>query len=755
MSKKILTNFFQIDLYHPDSFDLKVFPYSREKLQELRDNHNETHSFFRIGEYIFGAWMEGEQIAGDQINVIPSQTPETISSLIKHLFFRAFIRNITDIVPLDFHPLSFISKHEKHDAIREYLPNSLKGIISFDRQYEIHLRSISIPYEDLKYGFTINVRHRWNISENIAQLSRRGINLEGFNVVQSEPIPGKEGILAPSESYMGDIVDTNGELVVINSNDGFFEFPKEKLYLRRNTYDIKKLLSKLLDEDQAERIISHAKRNSQIKSDFKDYYSKIRGLVKSEKGFSNWRYYCKDEFEFVFSGSSEVIHQNYLLENNKFIFDYGTGSASKSIIHGLKDFGPFDSSSFRPKSPSVLVVCNPSSRGGFSTAMGALRNGIPSSSYFKSGMKDLFRLQDINFDFGELPNQTAEGYLKTIKDKLAENESYDLVIVEGTDKDEYPTPKDNPYYVAKAYLMSQGIPVQALQVYNTRNKSNLQYILAPLALQIYSKMGGVPWVLPSSNDVDWEIIVGISHTYLRANAYSGGEITRIVGLTTFFSSDGNLLFSDNSKATDFDSFFDELLLSLKSSVHRLSQNLAWQKGQTVRFVFHVFKPMKDREIEVVKKLISEFESFEIKFAFIQVVDNHPFIIFDKQSKGKRRKSNVNKEFVPLRGVNFILNEHECLLQTLGAGELFIPGHAPSSPVLIRLHEDSTFKDLHHITQQVYKFTHHSWRSLNPTHMPVTLFYAKMIARLLGKMRKVRGFDPESLLSLMRYKKWFL
>lgn len=751
--KTMLTNFFPIELFPPERLTLKIFPYSSNLLRELRNKHNETHSFFRVGDHILGGWMRGEQIDGEEAEIKIEDSPEAISSLIKHIFFRTFLDNTEGIIPLSFYPLSFVSPRDEHDAVRKYLPDKLKGIISYDRQFEIAQKTISDSRSNIRYGFTINISHRWNISENIVKLSTRGLDLTGFDVIHAEPLPGKKGILAPQESLLGQLTKINNEIAFIASNDGLQEIPASEIFLRRSTVSIKKLLSILLTENKANYIIDQAKKNGRIKSDYQDYYKKIKNVVS--KRLSNWRYYSKDGFEFVFADSSEISQRAYKLEQNKFIFDYGRGSASSSIIQGLNEFGPFDSNSFTPKTPNILVVCKPESRGGFSKTMGALRSGIPDSRYYRRGMKDLFRLQDIDFDVGEIQTDGYQGYLKVIREKIAENNSYDLVIVEGTDRDRYANQQNNPYYRVKAFLLSQGVPVQALQESRTRNISGLEYILAPLALQIYSKMGGIPWVLPSSNDVDWEIIVGVSHTYLRSSQYKGGESKRIVGLTTFFSSDGNLLFSDNSKATEYDNFFEELLLSLKSSVYKLSQDMAWKKGQTVRLIFHVFKPMKNTELEVVKKLINEFEDFSIQFAFVQVVDNHPFLLFDKHSKGVKPRDKVNKKYVPLRGTNFILKENECLLTTMGADELKFNNHSPSRPVLIKLHKDSTFKDMHHITQQVFKFSHHSWRSINPNHMPVTLFYASMISKLLGQFKDIPDFSSEALLSAMKRKKWFL
>ncbi|MEQ8526057.1 Piwi domain-containing protein [Gracilimonas sp.] len=752
-STKILTNFFPIELFPPKELKLKLFPYSLALLRELRDKHNDTHSFFRTGDYIYGSWMKGDQIEGETVIVDTENSPEIVSSLIKHIFFRAFLENTDDIVPLSFYPFSFVSPLDLHDAVREFLPDNLKGIITYDRQFEIDLRTINGVKKQLKYGFTINISHLWNVSENILELMNKGINLIGFDIIHARPLPGKKGILAPQETLLGSLTKVENRTAFIDTNEGEVQINAEQCFIRRSTVSIKKLLVELLSENQADQIVNKAKVNSRLKSDYKQYYTKLYKVVS--KRLSNWRYHSLDGFEYVLSENSELPHNNYSLEENKFIFDYGTGSANTSIIKGLSEFGPFDSTSFTPKTPNILVICKPESRGGFSKTMGMLGGGMPDSKYYRRGMKDLFRLQDINFDVGEIQEDNYEGYLKIIKEKLAGNKSYDLVVVEGTNRDAYKDQKNNPYYRVKAFLLSQGIPVQALQENRTRNTNGLEYILAPLALQMYSKMGGIPWVLPSSNDVDWEIIVGVSHTYLRSSHYKGGDSKRIVGLTTFFSSDGNLLFSDNSKATDYDNFFDELLLSLKSSVNKLSEDMAWKKGQTVRFVFHVFKPMKNTELQVVQELVNSFEDFSIQFAFVQIVDNHPFLLFDKKSPGSRGRSKVNKDFVPLRGTNLIINDNECLLTTMGAHEIKFKGHAPSRPVLIKLHEESTFKDMHHITQQVYKFSHHSWRSLNPNHTPVTLFYAKMISKLLGQFKGIPDFSSAALLTAMKRKKWFL
>jgi hypothetical protein len=86
-------------------------------------------------------------------------------------------------------------------------------------------------------------------------------------------------------------------------------------------------------------------------------------------------------------------------------------------------------------------------------------------------------------------------------------------------------------------------------------KNANEYIQNSIALQMYAKLGGTPWVLPSQRSVDREIIIGIGHTWFRANQYKSAGQNRVVGITTFLSSDGQYLLGDKVKDVPFESYF--------------------------------------------------------------------------------------------------------------------------------------------------------------------------------------------------------
>jgi len=457
-----------------------------------------------------------------------------------------------------------------------------------------------------------------------------------------------------------------------------------------------------------------------------------------------------DGFEFSVSQDCYSADRGFGLEPTTFVFDQTPGCSDQSILKGLWRHGPFDSSSFDNKTPSVLVVCHKNNRGSITAFLSKLRDGIPQSQYFQRGMKDLFRLHDMSFDVHEVVGGKPEDFEKAINRAIKghSGNGYNIAVIEGHEKSKSFHPNNNTYYRAKACLMNLGIPVQVIKDDTFKCGDNqLQWTLGPVALQMYAKLGGVPWVLPASQTVDREIVVGIGSALTRPkmNMYAGAEQSRIVGLTTFFLGDGTYLMGHRMKDVSYDEYFGELLTSLKESIMLISVEYGWNKGDTVRIVFHVYKPIKNIEADVVEELVSSYSDYQIKFAFITVSENHPYMMWKDEGNGNLTSAD--------RGDNLVLNSHECLLQTKGKSN--VAGHKFSDPVLVKIHEKSTYQDLFYISQQILNFSYMSWRSFSPSHIPVTIFYSQLMARLSAKLRQVDSWNPQVLDAHFRRKKWFL
>jgi hypothetical protein len=747
----LTSNFFPIS-FTANKFQIKRVIYSQDDLKQLRNTHNSTHSFFRNGDFIYMSPMGGENLSIGTISEIDVQKePQIVSSLIRHIFFRTFREKYPDIVPLDFYPFRILSRKKQDDLLFGELPLNMQGVLSFKKLIEVQFRTIKIN-SNLVFGALINVYYHWQFNKNCQELLEEGFNILGLNVLTSESLPGLEGILAPDESLIGAIKAIDREAAKVESNEGEEVFKLEELYLHKSYRNIREYLEFKLGDAKTKQILNKIREKDQSRLNAKSYFEEISELAKTISGL---QYKNKNGFEFIISDSPQSVSSKFLIQEPTFIFDYSPGATHKNPSIGLNNHGPYDSSTFDIKHPHFLVVCHKENRGAFAEFLGKLKHGITSSSYFKGGMIGKYRLHDISFDLIELNNYSVGEYQSKITEYMKERDALPhLAIIETSENFKHEEPELNPYHNTRAYFLGLGIPVQGVKSENIRMPDyNLQWIIESIALQIYAKLGGKPWVLPASSSIDYEIIVGIGSALLRPNLLLGNFQERIVGITTFFTGDGKYIFGNRCKDVPFDEYFNELLSSLRQSIKEISIEYGWKQNATIRVVFHIFKPIKNIEADVVEQLLSEFPQYNIQYCFVTVSDSHPYIMFDKNQSGSGQ--NHKGVYVPERGQNWILDEHTCLLQLKGPKAIKTTKHSFSNPVFIRVHEKSTYKDLNTVAQQVFNFTNLSWRGFHPTRQPVTILYSDLIAKHLSQLRKVKFWKPETVNSLLKHKKWFL
>jgi hypothetical protein len=760
-------NYFPINIEF-DKFQIFTEQYSEERLAELRNLHNTTHSFFRNGDTIFISNKDGDE--NIPIGILSEQSTydnaNVTASLIKHLFFRTFKDRFPNYTPVDFYPFRFFSEQQKDDIIYNTLPNELKNKIAYKKLIEVQLRLTEINSKK-QFGFLINIKRNWIFTKSCADLHTENYNLIGVEVLYAETLPGLDNILAPNEEFIGEITSIRGTKAKVNTSEGEKEYELHKLFIRKTKFNIGNYLSFASSQKKSDEVLNIIERKREDIYNPKNLYSEITNIGKAlftDKGTSVL-FQNKDGFCFTVNTTPLTVPNTIELKPPTFIFD----PAATKIINtypdnGLSNFGPYDSSFFDIKSPSMLCICNKAIRGNFTKFLSNLKEGLPQSRYFQKGLLKKYDLHNITFDIKEIQAYELSEYLNVIHE-YDDNKPH-LAIIEIPESFKLQADQNNPYYQIKAKLLSLEIPVQFVTTRIVNNHN--EYILNSMALQIYAKLGGTPWVLPAQRSVDRELVIGIGHSWLRKNQYAGAESSRVVGITTFLSSDGQYLLGDKVKDVAFESYFEELLKSLKQSIQRLSAEQGWNEGDTVRLIFHIFKPIKNVEFDVISQLIKDTSQYKIKFAFVTIGNRHPTMLFDINQQGVTSYNNniLKGEFIPNRGSNVFLDSETCIVQMLGAKELKTSKHGMSKPIQIKIRtpqgnyqnnelNDMLFYDLSYITQQIFSFTNLSWRSFLPGEEPATMKYSNLISKLLGKMRNIHGWDADKLNYGLKRKKWFL
>ncbi len=102
-----------------------------------------------------------------------------------------------------------------------------------------------------------------------------------------------------------------------------------------------------------------------------------------------------------------------------------------------------------------------------------------------------------------------------------------------------------------------------------------------------------------------------------------------------------------------------------------------------------------------------------------------------------------------------LSNHEVLISLTGAKEVKRSQDGIPHPILLRLHRGSTFHDTTYLARQVFAFSCHSWRTFFPASIPVTILYSKLIAKMLGQLEALPGWNPDMMLGRIGETRWFL
>lgn len=751
----MITNFFRIELPF-EFFQIQRLQFTEEKWQNLKKQYNRDVSFFRHGDYMYISPRKGSALEiGERIQLSVSDNPEVVLSLIRHLVFRSFRDAFPEQIPQNFSPLRFFSRKREHDAVRQLLPRRLQGAIQFQRMVEVEVRKI-VEQDTLSFGLLVRIRQRWRFNKPLSDLYEENFNLIGRSVLESYPIPGLEGVLTPEEDLLGEIRSVENGKASITTNDGLIERPLNTLFLQRTKHQMGDYLASQIGPEKAERIFCNLRRNRREREWPSQVFSEIQKIAdwfsrntKGPRVYEN-----ADGFCFTVTMKNEFSGVSFPVQTTNLIFDYGPGASATTPFQGLANHGPFNSERFASNDFRILALCHPTSRGAMSKYAKQLVDGIPESRYFKRGMKSLFRLNSISVTIKEIENSFPEAYEEAIDQAIhdAEINEFDLALIECPEGSKLIPARKNPYYRARVRLMSYGIPTQGIRDEHLRSSHTvLQSTLGPMALQIYAKAGGTPWRLPSNHSVDREIIVGVGSALERKNLWSAAEQSKIVGITTFFLGDGSYILSEKLRSVPYADYFQELLTSLKLSIETVVDQYAWKHGDSVRIIFHIFKPIKNIEADVVAQLMKSFPQFNILFAFVTISTRHPWIMFRNVHK-KHEKLSVS---LCERGDNLMLDASNCLLQLRGDKDRPNRKQRPPYPVSIKVHEKSTFKDLRYIVQQIHDFSYLSWRSFFPSETPVTVFYSNLIASETEKLGKVPGWQAGFVDKHFKRKQWFL
>jgi Piwi domain len=746
-----------------------VQPYDKAALDEFREEHRGNYLFRRSGEdgaLVYAVALKPNlPVLGDRSERFSlANAAWLLSPLALEALLQCFVNLNRPVLKARF-PLRLLSQKPAN-----LLPDNAKLPQWLQRRIvlDFDTRMVRDRADNAGVVLACGVRTRNFIDANCATLIDAGLSPVGRYVVRR--ISDRDARVDDFARLAGRVTRIDGSKLVLDDHgEGQASIDADEAFLEARKENFAWCVERLLGveagtvmaeaESKAALLLSGPERLALVRRTF-DYLRTLRINVTPDISL--------DLGPIVGSGKGSWTFPTEIIRKPTLVFDPSGTRTDSWNERGLDAHGPYDQRTFTPKQLRIAVICQSSYEGQVDAFLAKFLDGLPdvTTGYgdrartpYAKGFIRRYALEKPKATTFTTREATSFGYTAAcraaVEAATAGGFEWNLALIQIAKDFRDLDDAVNPYFTAKAVLLKHRIPVQHVTLDTMRfADEQLVYALNNMSVATYAKMGGTPWLLKTQPMVAHELVVGIGSQNFSASRLSGTE--RIVGITTVFSSDGKYLLDDRTAAVDYDHYSEELFKSLSRSIEAVRKADSWRSTDAVRLIFHVFKQMADHEADAVDKLIQQLGLSHVKYAFLHIVKNHPFALFDEGNPGtKTRSGSFKGVYAPERGLAVSLGSNETLLCFTGGRDLKQSRDGMPLPSLLRLHHRSTFTDMTYLTRQAFDFANHTWRMFTPAPLPITIHYSELMARLLTGLRHVPDWDADTMLGPISRTRWFL
>lgn len=445
-------------------------------------------------------------------------------------------------------------------------------------------------------------------------------------------------------------------------------------------------------------------------------YKELQSSIDIFKNNIRPNLFLPDGLQITSLNFHNIPNSNFIIESAKkpeYFFYQDRQRSSGLYNERVKDLKPYSFDQFNNRTVKILIITPDTHEGTTETFIKNLEQRL----------KNVFHLNSLEFQYLTFDSKN-ENYENAVA--KFDCSGFHLAVVSVSDLDKSTQINKSPYYITKAKLLNQRIPTQEVTVEVMRRANDLIY--EAIALNIYSKLGGIAWTVAKVQKQKMEVIIGISSSLNYDNQ-------RIIGFANIFDFNGNYLIGDCSTISDLQNYAVDLENYLSAAIANLIQQKAIEKSDPIRLIFHLSKEAgKQHEIKAIENTLKKFKDYDIQFGIVHLSYNHNLRLFLNSGNG-----------IPERGTYVQVSTFQALLH-LGKGT--------KVPILVRLDQRSTYRDLFDTCKQVIHFCHLCYRNFRPANVPVTIKYPGLMAKLTDELSQVPKWDT-SQLNNIKDKLWFI
>ncbi len=566
------------------------------------------------------------------------------------------------------------------DSIRKYQIDDVLYWVSFtpfENAEEVEVCSLHIPIGLVKlylYFLFKNKLKGLNISivekKKRFNSNRTYINLKTVNSKNGQEIGQKTVWIEPYCLHI--------------ANNKQFGFLLDYKFLRNKDYPFNREVQKLsfsIDDNYRQNINFHIDKNRVIQFFIKNYIFKTKQLSNNLK--------IGNELKKITSNTLDS--KVYLFKNKQ---------KSSSQFNGITQYGAFENVNNEPHYFYIFKE-----EGKF--AGRELTQALNGNSFntFK-GLSAVLGLSNQNKSNTEAI--IIDDFSKTEVDKILEvvkdSDEKNPIIIAVT-----PQKEEHFYYQLKHRCLQENIPVQTVHTETIKHSNTLKWSIGSIAVQIFSKLGGVPWIVEPSHKNCLIVGIGQAHKYNREEK----KFERFFSYSVLIDSSGKFIsIKQLADETDKIKFIEGIA---KSVVDIVSEHKNYSK-----IIFHIPQKLNKNEIKTIESTLEKQDS-DIELSIIKINDKSDFIgfNFDKNS------------LVPYESSYVQISDNQYLIWTEGLGyhnSKVVKRYG--NPLHINFYysnKKENFKNHKVYLQDIINLSGTNYRGFNAKSLPVSSFYPKLIA----------------------------
>lgn len=400
---------------------------------------------------------------------------------------------------------------------------------------------------------------------------------------------------------------------------------------------------------------------------------------------------------------------SYSLVPRTYVF--GGGKEGRHQFFGLRDYGPFESA---PKNAKLAFLFERSDRASSQDLFRALRGDT-----FQTfpGMEKLFhtpisRNNVVGREIDSFAYDQVSVACRVLRDEYPDAQVLPVALVPFSKHVSEEVTQN--YYKAKHAVLAAGLASQFVDRSKTMgDRDAIKWSISNIALATFAKMGGVPWrVKPSTERC---LIVGIGQAHRKVE----NSFERYVAYSVLTDSSGAY---ESIKVLGNSSDHEAYIAALKANLRDV---LISHETNYDSFIIHATFSLRKEDIAAIKEVVEGVKlssgSSTREFAVIKFNDHHDFFGF----------SAVHNSRIPYEGTVVQLSKRQFAVWFSGLGptDSKVP-RQPERPVHVDVlypQDPVSQADVKRWLQDAMNIAGANWRGFNARSMPISIYYAKLIA----------------------------